>query len=655
MTPRFLYALWASLLLLAAGVEANAAVRASVDTTQIAPGDTVELTLSHDGQTGSEPDLSPLKQDFDIVSRSSSRRAQITNGKISSTTELQLSLAPKHAGQLRIPSIAWDSDRSAPLTLVVSAAGANGAAGTNGSARGTADNRVLLETEVDRKSPYLQGAVHVIVRIYAAVPLSRANLEFPTNDEALVRQVGADENGASEKNGQTYQVVTRHYVVFPQHSGHLSIPGPVLSGTVPVRMRRPDPNDPFSGFFPGSPFNGMLGGSKPLRLNGEPIVLDVLPRPAGAGMNYWLPAQNVTLSARWRPTDLQAHVGDPVTVNLQLQAEDLTAAQLPDLSALLTLPPNIKAYPDEPKLTDSAKGSAILGVREQNIALIADQPGQFTIPELRLTWWDVRSNQAREAVLPARTLVVQPSVNSKNPTPAQTSQAPSTVAAQPNQTAQPAGTAGGSNGRAGVSGGAGSGGAGSGGAGSGGAGSGGAGSSGAGSGSAGSAGAGSGSGGVTPGAGRGTSPWLWVSVGLGVLWIATLVGWLVSRRRAPAASSATKRDGQHPLSHGQTLSHESGARAAFQAACRANDAVAARRNLLVWANGALPGPRIAGLNDLAKRIKDPHVAALLRGLDGGCYAGDPWEGAALASAIPKLPLGTDHTEDRPRELAPLYR
>ena len=627
MTPRLLYALCASLLLSAAGAEAGAAVRASVDNTQVAPGDTVELTLSHDGQTGSEPDLSPLKQDFDIVSRSSTRRAQIDNGKISSTTELQLSLAPKHAGQLTIPSITWDSDRSAPLTVVVSAAGANGAAGTNGTARGAADNRILLETEVDPKSPYLQGAVHVTVHIYAAVPLSRANLEFPTNDEALVRQVGADENGASQKNGQSYQVVTRHYVVFPQHSGHLSIPGAVLTGTVPVRMRRLDPNDPFSGFFSGSPFGGMLGGSKPVRLNGEPIVLDVLQRPAGAGTNYWLPAQNVTLSARWRPTDLQAHVGDPVTVNLQLQAEDLTAAQLPDLSALLTLPPGIKAYPDEPKLTDNAKGTAILGVREQNIALIADQPGQFTIPELRLTWWDVRSNQAREAILPARTVVVQPSAGSKNPNAVTTPPVSSMAAAQPNQTVQPLTDAGGgSNGRT------------------------------KGSGVPGSGAPGSGAPGLgaTPGAGYGPTPWLWVSVGLGVLWIATLIGWFLSRRRAASASSAAQRNGAHPLGHGQTPSDKSGARAAFHAACRANDAAAARRNLLIWANATLPGPRIAGLNDLAKRIKYPQVATLLRALDGGCYAGDPWEGAALASAIPKLPLGEEKTEGRPRELAPLY-
>jgi hypothetical protein len=146
-----------------------------------------------------------------------------------------------------------------------------------------------------------------------------------------------------------------------------------------------------------------------------------------------------------------------------------------------------------------------------------------------------------------------------------------------------------------------------------------------------------------------------VSVGLSVLWIATLIGWFVSRRHAAAASSATQRDGAHPLGHSQTPSDKSGARAAFHAACRANDAAAARRNLLVWANAALPGPRITGLNDLAKRIKNPQVGSLLRALDAGCYAGDVWEGAALASAIPRLPLGKEQADGQPRELAPLYR
>lgn len=600
MTRQFLYGLYASLLLLAAGSPASGAVRAWVDNTQVAPGDTVELTLDHDGQTGSQPDLTPLKQDFDIVGRSTSSRLQIVNGKVSSTTQLQISLAPKHAGQLTVPAISWDSDKSAPLTLTV------GAPSGAGAARGAANNQIFLETEADPKSPYVQGAVHVTVRVYAAVPLSQANLEFPATDAALVRQAGSDERGTSEKNGQIYQVATRHYLLFPQRSGQLSIPGPTLSGTIPVRARRADPNDPFSGFFAGSPFGGMLNASKPIRLNGEPLTLDIRPRPAGAGMSYWLPARNVTLSAQWQPTDLQAHVGDPVTVNLQLRAADLTAAQLPDLATLLTLPPGLNAYPDEPKLKDGVQGNGIVGDREQNVALIAEQPGHFTIPELRLSWWDTQSNQAREVVIPARTLVVEPGVGAKNPAPAAVPPAQFTTALPSAQTTQviPAPNA---------------------------------------TGKADSRTQAQGS------SGYGLSSWQRVSLGLGLLWIATLLGWLRAHRRATAARTATPSEAQ------SALPDRSSARAEFLAACRANDAGSARRNLLIWANAVLPDPRIPGLSDLAKRLKDPQIAALLRALDRGCYAGDPWNGAALGSAISHLPLRKETAEARPRELAPLYR
>ncbi len=618
MTRRFLAALpaLAFLILLVAASPAKAALRAWLDNTQVGPGDTVELTLTHDGQTSSQPDLTPLKQDFDIVGRNSSRRLQIGNGTVSATTELQLTLAPKHPGVLTIPSIAWDGDRSAPLTLTVG--GANG--GGTGAGQGTADNRILLETEFDPKTPYVQGAVHVTVHVYAAVPLSQADLDFPATDAALIRQVGSDATGVSEKNGQSYQEVTRHYLLFPQRSGQLSIPGPVLSGAVPARTLRTNPNDPFSRFFSGSPFGGMLGASKPIHLSGEPIALDVRPRPAGAGASYWLPARNLALSAQWNPTDLQAHVGDPVTVNLRLQASDLTAAQLPDLSTLVTLPPGLKAYPDEPKLKDNAQGNDIVAERDQNIALIADQPGNFTIPELRLSWWDTQSNQTREVVIPARTLAVQPAVGSKTPAPDNipgTASSPATAGAGTStalqSTSGPPGTPGPATG-------------------------------------ANNGPAASGDANTPPrGPAAGYGPWAWVSLGLGLLWIATLIGWLMSRRRAATVSPG-------PLGAGQpSTSDKSGARAAFHAACRANDAGAARRNLLNWANAVLPPPRIVGLSDLAKRLNDPQLATLLRALDRGCYAGDSWDGAALAAALPKLAISEQGDENKPRELAPLYR
>ena len=62
-----------------------------------------------------------------------------------------------------------------------------------------------------------------------------------------------------------------------------------------------------------------------------------------------------------------------------------------------------------------------------------------------------------------------------------------------------------------------------------------------------------------------------------------------------------------------------------------------------------------GLGDLAKRMDDPQLDTLLRALDRGCYAGAPWDGAALAAALPKLLVNEQSNERKSRELAPLYR
>ena len=83
MMRRFLFALTLASI---ASLPAHATVRASLDNQQVAAGDTVRLTLSHDGQTGSRPNLAPLKQDFDIVGTNTSSQVQIVNGKVSSTT-----------------------------------------------------------------------------------------------------------------------------------------------------------------------------------------------------------------------------------------------------------------------------------------------------------------------------------------------------------------------------------------------------------------------------------------------------------------------------------------------------------------------------------------------------------------------------------------
>ncbi|HUX74105.1 MAG TPA: BatD family protein [Steroidobacteraceae bacterium] len=601
----------AALLISLAAAPALAAVQASLDKLQIGSGDTVQLTLTRDGQTDAQPDLTPLQRDFDVVSVSRSSNVQIINGNMSSQVQAQILLSPKHSGQLTVPPLTWGGEASAPLNLAVGKT-AGGAAPAD-----AAGAKVFLETTVGASNPYVQAAVDVTVRLYTALHLYQASLNFPGNGGVLVQQVGGDQQSTALKNGQQYDVVERHYVLFAQHSGQLQVPGAVLDGQVAVRLRDDAfGNDPFAAFFGAT--NGMLAGTKPIRVQGEPIALDVRPRPADSGSAPWLPAQGVRLSATWHPDSLRVAAGDPITLSLHAQADGLTAAQLPDLAAMLSLPAGIKAYPDQATLTNAAQGDLIVGSRDQSLALIADRAGRYLLPALHLSWWDTQADRAREADLPAQTIDVLP--------PAGGAAAPSTATAPGASAAAPAPAAPQASNPAAAA--------------------------------------------AASGASPANSPrslstddrrWILVSAGLGLLWLATMIAWWFSRRRLPPApaagvAAATQSDASRRAAPAApatsavppaprapaaappplTAADAARARSHFHEACRRNDARAARRWLLAWAGASWPRAAPGGLTALAKRLAEPAAIEALQQLDRACYAGEPWTGEQLAQALNEL-------------------
>jgi hypothetical protein len=578
------------LLLVACTATALANVRASLDVSEITAAETVQLTLEHDGSTSGQPDITPLQQNFDILGTSNSTMIQLVNGSASEKTQVVLTLAPKVTGHLTIPPLSWDGEQTRPLTLDVTGPGGTGQPGA--AAAPTAAN-VFMETSASPEQPYVQAAVHLTVRLYIAEALYHASLELPESSDFVVKRLGSDESSEAERNGRTYEVVTRRFLLFPLHSGNLTLPGPILDAEVAVRQpSSASSGDPFGGFYGGPSFGGMLQTVRPVRVHASPIVLSVRPRPASAVGSYWLPGRDVTLSAAWNPAKLTAQTGDPVTLDLDLQATGLAAAQLPDLPSLLSLPAGLKAYPDQPKLDDSTQNGELVGSRDQTVALIADSPGHYSIPALTVKWWDTQTDQPRTATLPARSLTILPAPGSNaaaasGPAPAaQPRSAPIASQHAPPPERQK----------------------------------------------------------LTPL--HSPSVWEWVSIGLAVVWLSTLGAWLWSRR-----SRAVPRP--IPAGPRQLRPDAAKERTAFRAACQANDPHAARAHLLAWA-AALWGNTPAGINAIAARIGDAAVADLLRDLDRACYAGGPWQGGPLPAALTELPASSDKAARQRDGLAPLY-
>ena len=567
------YRIFIALVFLSLSLPASATISASLDRNEIGPGETVQLTLEHDGQTDTRPDLSPLKQDFEILGQSSGSSIQFINGKMNSHVQIQLTLAPKRIGNLHIPALQWDGQTSPFLPLTVDA---NPVAAQPGNApAGNAPREFITET-LDQKHPYVQAAVSLTVRLYVAEPIYQASLDLQPSNDVLVQQSGQDRHTTETRNGRNYQVVERKYLLFPQHSGRVQLDGPVLNAQVQdTSNNNPFGNNQFFGnVFGNNPLAGMLNTTKPIRIQGDQIVLNVLPRPASAKGHDWLPAQNVKLEETWQPDKGDIHAGDPVTRHLHLSADGLTAAQLPDLSQLMQLPNGLRAYPDQAKLNTGNQGTSVVGTRDQDIAVIADTAGHYEIPALHLFWWDTAKNIEKEIDLPAHSLDVLPGAGgiaagtappNRNPVSIE----PPAVSPVPQHGENPA-----NNNR-----------------------------------------------------------WRWVSLAFAILWLGTLAAWWRSSKRNPEnPPNLNTRPAAPPVS----AHHASEARKAFQQACRENNPQHARRSLLDWADATWPQDAPAGLKSLAERIDDQALKPLLNQLDRACYTDGVWQGEALLNSLKTL-------------------
>ncbi|WP_454829117.1 BatD family protein [Pseudoxanthomonas wuyuanensis] len=370
VTLAILTAFWLSLPI------AQAATRAWLEQPQVVLGEAVTLNIET-GLASVAPDLTPLMDDFELSDQSSSRSVRLVNGQMTSRTLYAITLTPKRSGELTLPSLRVGSERTAPLTLQVTAAPAPAANG--------GDARVFLETVIDDAKPYVQQAVGVSVRLHYAVPLASGQLDLDTPEGALLQKIGDDITSSREINGRRYNVVERRFLLVPDRSGPMTLPAPR-----------------FVGRGAGGWMDDFLGGnSREMRAAGSARTLEVRPQPASAPQP-WLPLRDLRMRYVAAPQALRA--GEAATLTVEVLAVGATRAQLPDLPSPSV--PGAQVFA-EPAQYDESFASGTPQVRlTRRYSVVPNQAGPLLIPGPSLGWWDVRAGSARTASLPDLKLTV---------------------------------------------------------------------------------------------------------------------------------------------------------------------------------------------------------------------------------------------------------
>ena len=330
--------------------------------------------------------------------------------------------------------------------------------------------------------------------------------------------------------------------------------------------------------------------SKSIVRRSDEVTLDVKPIPDSFTGKNWLPAENLNIQEQWSVAPDKLKQGDAVTRTLTLQAKGLAASNLPAIDD--ALPDGFKHYPDQPEFEENNDANGFVGIRREKMAIIPLQAGKYLFPAIKIPWWNTKTDKMEIAELPERSIRVEasPSV-AQNVLPGKQQALNKTpvVKAQENNNVevekQPV---------------------------------------------------------VVE---KESSLWKWVSLGLFLLWMLTIIVWWLTQRRIK----------------NQTIIEEtsSSSRAALKElrnACHQNSPVKTREAILEWARINWPDKRITSISQL-KNYCSPEFKTKLDELNNILYGknNNQWNGKDFLKVFEAQIKNQKQDKTPAGKLEPLYK
>ena len=353
--------------------------------------------------------------DFDILSgpnQSSSSSTSIINGKRTSSRTLTFTciLRPKKEGTYTIPAATITAEgeqlTSKELTIKVLPADQNAQASQAGRGAATSqagaigDDDLFIVATVNKKKVYEQEAILLTYKIYTTVNLTNVSGKMPDLKGFHTQEVempkGNREFELEHYKGRNYRtIVWSQYVLFPQQSGQLEIPSITFEGTVAQRVQN---YDPFEAFFNGG--SSYVNVQKPIRT--PKLTIDVSPLPSGKPASYGGAVGDFNISSSISSTT-ELKENEAVTLKLVISGTgNMKLIKTPEVN----FPADFEVY--DPKVDNkfTLKAGGLSGNKVIEYLAIPRYGGNYTIPAVEFTYFDIKSGAYKTLKTPEYTLNV---------------------------------------------------------------------------------------------------------------------------------------------------------------------------------------------------------------------------------------------------------
>lgn len=395
---------------------------AQIDKKKIAVGQPFKIKLElQNADAYSAPDMSLLPSELKVQSQSQMSNVSMVNGISSKTNSWIYEVIAEHPGAYSVPPISIQTDigtlHSQSFNLYAKDA--------SELPSNTNDGTIFIEAKIEKKNPFKGEPIEYITKVYNLNPINNAELEKPKSEDAKIEQLTEPEKSQEFLNGKQYNVLEVRYLVTPLASGKVKIEPSILRGQILKEVKRKRPRTAFDDFF--DPFAvidsafSVTREMEPFTVASNRITLDV--KPEIEGVEPWLALYDLKIDdelldlTTTADKELKAKVGEPISRKIVLTAIGITGEDLPDINNFINAP-NFKIYSDKPqidkKILTKVKGSIaskIKGIKSQSFTFIPEKKGQLALPELKIAYYSIPEGKVKYAVLPAKTLNVEPSDN----------------------------------------------------------------------------------------------------------------------------------------------------------------------------------------------------------------------------------------------------
>lgn len=368
----------------------------------VVSGDQVRLVFTVNSQDIKDF-RAPSIKGFDVLmgpSRSQQSSIQIINGKrtSNSSTAFTYILLAGNPGTYTIPAASVEVNGEKVFSNAISIkvlpqdqtsgnSGNNGGGSASSSRSQAAGSRIsandlFITATASKTTVHEQEAILLTYKVYTVVNLRQLYGKMPDLKGFHTQEVELPQQKTftlEHYKGRNYNTtVWSQYVLFPQQTGKLEIPSITFDGVV---AQQTISDDPFDAFFNGG---GYVEVKK--KITTPKVVINVQPLPAKpAGFSGAV--GEFKLASSINATDVKTN--DAVTIKLTLSGTgNMKLIGIPEVK----FPQDFEIY--DPKVTDDYKltNSGLTGTKTFEYLAIPRHAGNFTIPAIEFTYFDLKSN-----------------------------------------------------------------------------------------------------------------------------------------------------------------------------------------------------------------------------------------------------------------------